>query len=149
MRTRKRIEAVGGSFKDTKTIKEPTSEELEEFIAKRKKGEFSGKIDTFVPIEQAGVNKPKIPSLPEEEPMKKFVMSKMTDEELEMFTARNEWIRDQRRKASTEKLLKEISQNKYSSLIGKKVNIRGELYEVKPIDRKSKDNQSTGNTASK
>jgi hypothetical protein len=63
----------------------------------------------------------------------------MTDEEKEMFNARNEWIREQRRNASVQKILKEMAQNKYSPFLGKKINIRGELYEVKPIDRKSKE----------
>lgn len=151
MRTRKRkgMEAVGGTLEDTKVNQEPTDQQLKEFIAKRKRGEFSEKIDTFAPIEQAGTKKPNIPSIPEEQPRKRFIISKMTDEEKEMFSARNEWIRDQRRKASIKKILKEMSQDKYSPFIGKKVNIRGELYEVKPIDRKSNDKQSTGKSASK
>jgi len=145
MRTRKKMEAVGGTLEDNN---EPTDEQLKEFMDKRKRrGESFGRVDTFAPVEQAGVKNPKIPSIPEIQPRKKFILSKMTDEELEMFNARNEWIRDQRRKASTEKLLNEMSQNKYSSLIGKKVNIRGELYEVKPIDRKSRDKESTGTTS--
>lgn len=146
MKTRKNMKPINENLE----YKEPTVQELREFISKGKRvGEYTEKIDTFAPVEQAGIKKSKIPSVPEEQPNKKFILSKMTDEELEMFNARNEWIREQRRKASTEKLLKKISQNKYSSLIGKKVNIRGELYEVKPIDRKDDSNQPTGKPASK
>jgi hypothetical protein len=146
MRTRKRREEKDPMIScgpvdlgDTKVNHEPTDQQLREFIAKKKGQEITEreKVDTFAPIEQAGVKKPKIPQVPEEQPRKKFIISKMNDEELEMFNARNEWIREQRRKASIQKMLRDMAQNKYSPFIGKKVNIRGELYEVKPIERKS------------
>lgn len=126
--------------KDTKVNLEPTDQQIKEFIAKKKGKEITEKIDTFTSIEQAGVKKPEIPKVREEEPRKKYSIYKMTDEEKEKFDARNEWIRDQRRNASIQKILKKMGQgNKYSPLIGKKINIRGELYEVKSIARKSKE----------
>lgn len=141
MRTRKRKGEEIKDPVDTKVNHEPTDQQLREFIAKKKKKgkEITERIETFTPIEQAGAKKTNIPQVPEEQPRKKFILSKMTDEEKELFNARNEWIREQRRNASVQKILKEMAQNKYSPFLGKKINIRGELYEVKPIDRKSKE----------
>jgi hypothetical protein len=99
------------------------------------KHEPSVNINTFNPVERAGPKEPVIPSIPVEQPRKKWILSKMTDEEKELLNARNEWIKEQRRKESIEKILKEIGSNKYSPFIGKKLNIRGELCEVK--ERKS------------
>lgn len=107
---------------------------------RKRKSKPTEKIETFVPVEQAGINKPEIPQIFEEEPRKKIILSKMTEEEREKFDARNDWIREQRKKASIERILKKIAQsNKYSPLIGQKINIQGELYEVKAIERKSTD----------
>jgi len=147
MRTRQRK----GEVKEMETTAnlEPTSQQLKEFIAKKKGKEITERIETFAPIEQAGVKKPKIIKIPEEQPRKKFILCKMNEEELEMFNARNEWIREQRRKASIEKMLKKMGQNKYSGLIGQKVNIMGELHEVKYIERKSKDKKQSGNPRTK
>lgn len=109
---------------------------------KRKEKEIIERIETFNPIEQAIKKKPEIPKIPdilEEQPRKKIIPCKMTEEELEMLNTRNEWIREQRNKASIQKTLRKMGQNKYSPLIGKKINIKGELYEVKPVDRKDRD----------
>lgn len=138
MRTRKmkEIEAVGAAL-DTKVNHEPT-DQLRNLTQKKRK-ENLGKIDTFLPIDKAGPKEPEILKFAEEQPRKRMILCKMTDEEKEMLNTRNEWIRDQRRKVSIAKMLKETAQNKYSPLIGKKIKIEGELYEVKPIERKSKD----------
>lgn len=114
---------------------EPTDQQLRSILKKKKGKEIvKEKIETFTPIEKAEVQKSNIPKITsEEEPeKKKWIPSKMTDEEKEKLWARGEWIKEQRRKMSIERLLKKLGQQKYSGLIGKKINIYGELYEVKP-----------------
>jgi hypothetical protein len=147
MRKRQRKGKAGEDKADledtnTKVNHEPTDQQLKEFIAKKKGKEITERVETFEPIEQAGVEKAKILQVSEEQPRKKMILSKMTEEEKEMFNARNEWIREQRRKASIEKILEKMGKNKYSGLIGQKINIMGELYEVKAIGRKPKDTRT-------
>jgi hypothetical protein len=141
MRTRKRKGEAEAVDPLSTVNHEPTTDQLCN-ILKEKKGkkitkEFRERIETFIPIEQAGVKQKEIPKIEEEEqPRKKWILSKMTDEEKEMLWARNEWIREQRHNASIEKILKKMGQNKYAGFIGQKININGMLHEVKPIVRK-------------
>jgi hypothetical protein len=142
MKSRKRKEEPEESGPIAKVNHEPTTDQLCQ-ILKEKKGkkitkEFRERVETFLPVEQAEKKKKaEIPKIEEEQPRKKFILCKMTDEEREIFDARNEWIREQRRKASIERILKKMGmQNKYSGLLGTKINIMGELHEVRPFVRK-------------
>jgi hypothetical protein len=140
MRTRKRKGEAEVVDPISTVNHEPTTDQLCN-ILKEKKGkkitkEFRERIETFIPIEHAGIQQKEIPKIEEEQPRKRWILSKMTDEEKEMLWARNEWMREQRRNASIEKIVKQMRQNKYSGFIGQKINVMGKLYEVKPIVRK-------------
>lgn len=118
---RKRVCPICG-YKESYASCLPVPEQREKFSIIKEPDEIAKKKEEKepqIPIELRNIKREK-----------KYIKSKMTEEdkrELERYIQR---IRDYRRQKSIEKLLKKLRRNKYSGLKGEKIRIGGEMYEV-------------------